>query len=660
MPAEGLFAGHDWRVSPAPFQLGSALAEELESLGRVLLQFYRSVNLLYRKSVEGKQPEWVARWLDQGKPAELLEVQRSPALKNELPRVIRPDLLITEHGISVTELDSVPGGIGLTAWLNQAYSKVGQASRLPSPGQPVGDRRDACPTLIGGADGMLRGFASIFGDAPAVHIVVSEEAATYRPEMVWAANQLGDSRFKVRDSKFDAFADGDAVYRFFELFDLANVPAAKTIIEHAVAKRIRLTPPPKPIFEEKLLFALLWNRHLQGFWRQELGDGFFHRMQRLVPYTWIVDPAPLPAHAAIPELNLTDWRQLLNLSHKERDLILKVSGFSPHAWGARGVFLGSNLSHADWAAAVERAIASFSQSPYVLQSYQKPSLVDAQWFDFDRNELVPMKGRVRLCPYYFVSGEAEAARAQPVRRAGNYLPCRQKDHSRHDRGYLRPLLAMNLFEYTLLAASSLFVIVDPLAAVPAFLAMTPTDTPEQRIKMARLACCVMAGVLLVFGIAGKWIFKFLGITMPAFQLAASIVLLLVALDMLRAQRSRVQETSEETAAGVEKTDIAVAPLAIPMLAGPGAISTSILLHNQATSMSQRAALYCAALYFCILVVSLASYLILRVSARGAQWLSPIAMSITARIMGLLLAAVALQFMLNALTELNVIGSQHPA
>ena len=109
---------------------------------------------------------------------------------------------------------------------------------------------------------------------------------------------------------------------------------------------------------------------------------------------------------------------------------------------------------------------------------------------------------------------------------------------------------MTLAEYTLLAASSLFVIIDPLATVPAFLAMTPTDTPEQRIKTARLACCVSAGVLILFALAGKWIFKFLGITMPAFQIAASIVLLLVALDMLRAQRSRLHETSEETAAGV--------------------------------------------------------------------------------------------------------------
>jgi hypothetical protein len=258
---------------------------------------------------------------------------------------------------------------------------------------------------------MLKGFASIFGDAPRVHLIVSEEAATYRPEMEWLAKQLGP-RFAVRDSNFTDFADGDAVYRFFELFDVANVPNAKRIFELAAEKRVRLTPPPKPIFEEKMLFALLWNRHLQGYWRQELGDGFFQRMLRLTPYTWIVDPSPLPPHAAIPELGITDWQHLKLLSQKERDLILKVSGYSAHAWGARGVYLGSDLSHADWSAAVDKAIAEFTQSPYVLQRYHHPKLVDAQWFDFARNELVPMKGRTRLCPYYFVAGEGDAARAQ--------------------------------------------------------------------------------------------------------------------------------------------------------------------------------------------------------------------------------------------------------
>ena len=207
---------------------------------------------------------------------------------------------------------------------------------------------------------------------------------------------------------------------------------------------------------------------------------------------------------------------------------------------------------------------------------------------------------------------------------------------------------MSLPGYILLAFSSLFVIVDPLAAVPAFIAMTPRDGPEQRIRMARLACSVMAGVLTTFALTGQLIFKLLGITLPAFQLAASVVLLLVALDMLRAQRSRVQETTEETAAGAEKMDIAVTPLAVPMLAGPGAISTAILLENQAAGITQKIAL-CG----CIAGVSAASYLILRWSAQGARWLSPIATSIAIRIMGLLLAAVAMQFALNAVKSLRV-------
>jgi hypothetical protein len=416
MPAAGLFAGHEWRVSPAPFPLGPELAAQLESLGRVLLQFYRAVNLLYRKSVEGKQPEWVARWLDQGKPADLIELQRSPAFKNDVPRVIRPDLLLADNGLSVTELDSVPGGIGLTAWLNQTYARLGlpssQATRPNAAKVDEADGREVSPVLLGGEDGMLRGFAGIFGDAPTVHIVVSEEAATYRPEMAWVANQLDGSRFKVQDSAFIGFKDGEAVYRFFELFDLANVPNAKQILTLAVEKRLRLTPPPKPCFEEKLLFALLWNRNLQGFWRQELGEGFFRRLLNLVPYTWMVDPTPLPPQAAIPELDLTDWHQLQTLSQTERELILKVSGFSPHAWGARGVYLGSDLSHTDWAAAVEKAISSFGHSPYVLQRYRKPRLVESEWFDFEHDQVVPMQGRVRLCPYYFVTGEAQAARAQ--------------------------------------------------------------------------------------------------------------------------------------------------------------------------------------------------------------------------------------------------------
>ena len=93
-------------------------------------------------------------------------------------------------------------------------------------------------------------------------------------------------------------------------------------------------------------------------------------------------------------------------------MILKVSGYSENAWGARGVFLGSDLSQTDWSVAVDAALAAFEKSPSVLQRFHKPSQVETAWFDFAKNELVPMKGRARLCPYYFVSGEGDAARPQ--------------------------------------------------------------------------------------------------------------------------------------------------------------------------------------------------------------------------------------------------------
>lgn len=205
--------------------------------------------------------------------------------------------------------------------------------------------------------------------------------------------------------------------------------------------------------------------------------------------------------------------------------------------------------------------------------------------------------------------------------------------------------AMTLLEFTLLALSSLFVIVDPIAVVPSFLAMTPDETPAGRIRMARLACIVMMVVLMIFATVGKQLLQFLGITLPAFQIAGSIVLMLIALDMLRAQRSRVQETREETAAGSVKDDIAVTPLAIPMLAGPGAISTAILLHSRAVGIVQHVILLVV-----IAIVAAGTYTILHLSSHGARWLNPIAMRITTRIMGLLLAAVAVQFMANGVRD----------
>lgn len=393
LPAGGMFRGVVWRTGVEPFYLTPAEVELLERLGRVLLEFYRAANLLYRRSVAGQLPGWVADWLDRGKPAGLVALQRHPQFKNDLPRVIRPDILLTEDGLVITELDSVPGGIGLTAWLNAVYSRAGSYAHPAPPWE-----------ILGGARGMVDGFAAIFDRADRVYIMVSEECGMYEPEMRWLARVLGP-RFEVVDGRFEAFEQGSCVYRFFELFDLANVPAAGRVFELAQQGLIALTPPPKPALEEKMLFAFFWNRHLYRFWLEQLGAAYFGLLRRMIPRTWLVDPTPLPPAGEFPELGITHWEQLAELSQTARQLVLKVSGFSPLAWGARGVWLGSDMPAAEWAGVIRRAIDSAETNPFVLQRYHKPRRVRVKWYDPDTDEVRDMDGRVKLSPFYFVVGD---------------------------------------------------------------------------------------------------------------------------------------------------------------------------------------------------------------------------------------------------------------
>ncbi len=204
---------------------------------------------------------------------------------------------------------------------------------------------------------------------------------------------------------------------------------------------------------------------------------------------------------------------------------------------------------------------------------------------------------------------------------------------------------MTLLEYTFFAFSSLFVVVDPLAIVPAFIAMTPHDSRESRLRMARIACVVAGGVLTFFAAAGPWLFRVLGITLPAFQFAGSLLLMRIALDMLYAKRSGAQQTEEEVEAGANKDDVAIAPLAVPMLAGPGAISTALILLNQAKGAAQ-----ITILFGCIIVVCLCTYVIFRLGVQSAHRLSPLGVKLVTRLMGLLLAAVAVQFAFDALAK----------
>ena len=391
-PKEGLFAEKAWLLSPDAFPIDKKFLAELEQLGHRLFVFQRACNLLYQLSIKGKQPEWVARYLDAGKPKELIEFSQRKEIRDDLPRIIRPDLILSEEGYIIAEIDSVPGGIGLTGWLNQTYS--------------IFDSQ-----IIGGRDGMLDGFRSVLPDGG--DILISQEAATYRPEMEWIAARLNQtSNIKHQTSEWRVVVaenyepqDGRAVYRFFELFDLPNIPGIENTLHANAEGRITITPPIKPYLEEKMWFALFWMQPLREFWRRELGEKYFIKLQEVIPYSWLLDPTSLPQHAVIPRLEIHDWREAAKFSQKDRELLLKVSGFSPLGWGSRGIALGSDLPHAEWEKRIEHALATFESNPTILQKFHKGRLFEQRYWDGDSGELKTMKGRVRLCPYYFVEGD---------------------------------------------------------------------------------------------------------------------------------------------------------------------------------------------------------------------------------------------------------------
>jgi multiple antibiotic resistance protein len=208
-------------------------------------------------------------------------------------------------------------------------------------------------------------------------------------------------------------------------------------------------------------------------------------------------------------------------------------------------------------------------------------------------------------------------------------------------------MVAELLVLSLVSLSAIFFVVDPFAAVPFFLALTRQDGPAKRRDTALRASLTAGLVLAVFAVAGAWIFTLLGISLPAFRIAGGVVLLLLAVDMIRTQPSRTRITEKEIEAGVDKEDVAIVPLAMPLLAGPGSIATVVVLMARAREGPWWRTV---PVLGAIAVTAALCYLILSGAARIERVLGRTGLAILERAAGLLLVAVAVQFMLDGIRE----------
>ncbi len=219
---------------------------------------------------------------------------------------------------------------------------------------------------------------------------------------------------------------------------------------------------------------------------------------------------------------------------------------------------------------------------------------------------------------------------------------------------LNELSQAPIVRFSVLALSSIFFLVDPFAAIPSFLAITESADAVRRKRMARKGAITCFIVLTSFAVAGQLIFRMFGITLPAFEIAGGLILMLIGLDMLEAKRSPTQEAHGDTEEATAKEDAGIVPLGIPMLAGPGAISSVMVLVGQVPTLWHWEM---GAILGSIAITAIVTYFVLAAADRVRQVMGETGIRILVRIMGLLLVALAMQYFVNGLTDLGVISKQ---
>lgn len=374
-----------FQISPSPFRLPDGLRVDLAPYGRALVNFYHAADALYRAMP--KDHRW-RRYLDCGKPPDVMEGMGSEAAVNHL--FLRPDFILTEEGITVTEIETSPFGLPLACFLNSAYRSAGE------------------PTLTDHDVFLDRFVQEVMGTSPESKVlcfVLSHHTNRYRGQFEYLKTVLEQRGMRVLiirgdhaelNEQADLFGLKGPEHVFYRAFYLHET-VGNAALQRFVNTHAGLLPSPKVHLEEKAILGLLFEPELETWLRQRLGQDF-DILRRIIPPTFVVDkdagvPASFPA-------DVSTWQEFARLPRAKRRFVLKISGFHEKASWGKGVTFLDTLSREKCADVLEAA--QHSGTPFVIQSFHKGKKFPWEYFDFDRRDFRTATGRVRLTPYFAV------------------------------------------------------------------------------------------------------------------------------------------------------------------------------------------------------------------------------------------------------------------
>lgn len=342
--------------SPETFTLPENV--DLEGYGQAIQEYYWACKQLILDLP--KNHRWL-HYLNHSKPQWMLDMEDKEVRGHAF---LRPDLILTEGHPVVSEIESSPFGLALSHFLEKAYKEDSD--------------EDEVLAII--AEELTQGKTGSYA------IVYSDHTAKYQGQLEYLANELqkrGINIEAVKDS--DITEDYDGIYRGFYLHEAVHNPRLQELLEDT-----HVLPPVAPRLEEKALMGMMFDPEFEDYFKQMAG---FETLKNIMPKTWVLSEDNVPEE-------FDSWDDLVNMSRRQRQYVLKISGFSDDGSWGRGVTFLSRLSKEDCARAIKEAMES--DATYIIQEFKKGSKFEHPYFDFNAEEIKTMKGKVRCTPYYSV------------------------------------------------------------------------------------------------------------------------------------------------------------------------------------------------------------------------------------------------------------------